>query len=61
MKVFHIEVDTPVRGWVRVGGPYRTRETANSWRKFVKAFWYATRSRVVVVYIHEEHESEVPL
>ena len=33
----------------RMRTAYRTRDAANGWRKFVKSYWYATRSRVVAV------------
>ena len=45
---YHIEVLVGDE-WKRMHTAYRTREAANSWRKFVKAYWYATRSRVVAV------------
>ncbi len=48
MKAFFIEVNSP-RGWVRMNTPYQKRETAASWRKFVKAAWHATQSRIVEV------------
>lgn len=37
--VFFLMIDHPIKGWTRVGNAHATRETAASWRPFVRASW----------------------
>lgn len=48
MSLYQIHTHLDGR-WVPVGPPYREKLTAQGWTKFVKAFHYGARTKVVEV------------
>ncbi len=61
MTVYAIEVDHPIRGWVRMQGKDRSKEAAKSWRPFVRAAWHGLPTRVVKVEVPINPESPCPV
>jgi len=44
--VWFIMIDHPLQGLIRVGPAYATRDTARSWRSFVKQAWNGLPTRL---------------
>jgi hypothetical protein len=44
--VYAIEVNHPLRGWVRMQQRYREKATAKSWLRFVKKAWHGLPVRI---------------
>jgi hypothetical protein len=45
-RVFFLMVDHPLRGKIRVGPAYSDRESAASWRPFVRRAWHGCRTTI---------------
>jgi len=45
-RVYFTMVDHPVKGWIRVGPAYPTRDVAASWLPFVSGAWKVCGARV---------------
>ncbi len=49
MKQYAIEVEHPIKGWVRLQSRYATKKSARGWYTFVKAAWHGLPLRTVEV------------
>ncbi len=58
-RVFFLMVNHPVRGWVRVGNSYSTRESAASWRGFVRKAWHGCPVQVEMLKLHYTESGEL--
>jgi hypothetical protein len=50
--MYAIEIEHPVRGWVRMQNRFRTKKCARGWVGFVRKAWHGLPGRIVEV----EHE-----
>lgn len=46
---FAIEVQHPLRGWIRLGGRYSSKAVARTWYPFIKGAWHGLPVRTVKV------------
>lgn len=47
--LYAIEVQHPIKGWVRMRTRYSSKDCAKGWRSFVKKAWGGLPTRVVKV------------
>jgi hypothetical protein len=46
---YAVEVEHPLKGWVRLQTRYSTKTAARSWYKFIRAAWHGLPLRTVKV------------
>lgn len=57
-SVFAVEVDHPIRGWIRLDSRYRSRAAAREWYRFIKAAWHGLPLRTVPVSVMDKSKEE---
>ena len=50
--LFFTMINHPIRGWIRVGQPYPSRQAAREWMPFVRGAWRGLQTKVSQCTVH---------